>query len=97
MTIRLNIADEIAEYEFQQENIRIGKHTGNDICTGGYSTRVSRYHAVLSWDGAKWVIRDEKSMSGTYVNGRRVENGAALDLRSGDRIRIGDIELEVCY
>ena len=84
-------------FQFRKDNIHFGKHPGNDICTSGYSMRVSRNHAAMNWDGEKWVISDLNSLYGTYVNGQRVDGNTALGVKSGDIIRIGDIELEVSY
>jgi pSer/pThr/pTyr-binding forkhead associated (FHA) protein len=86
-----------SQLSFCTESIRFGKHPDNDICTGGLSTRVSRHHAILTWDGEKWLLKDLNSLYGTYVNAERVEGDAAMLVKSGDKIRIGDIELEVRY
>jgi pSer/pThr/pTyr-binding forkhead associated (FHA) protein len=53
---------------------------------------VSRRHATLSWDGAAWVLRDEGSTNGTFVNGARVSQHV---LRAGDQIRVGANELRL--
>ena len=97
ITILLSVGGNIVQLAFCKENIHLGKHPSNDICSGGYSVRVSRNHAVMSWDGERWVIRDLNSMYGTYVNGHRVESDKTLGVKSGDRICIGDVELEVRY
>lgn len=97
ITILLSLGGNLVQLEFCKDNIHLGKHPSNEIFTGGHSVRVSRNHAVMSWDGERWVIRDLNSMYGTYVNGHRVESDTALDVKSGDRICIGDIELEVRY
>ena len=54
---------------------------------------VSRDHAAISWiDGAP-AIRDAGSASGTWVDGRRVDEPAPL--RDGTRITLGDVDLVV--
>ena len=37
---------------------------------------VSEKHAVLAWEGGRWVLRDVGSSNGTAVNGKRVVEGA---------------------
>ncbi len=37
---------------------------------------VSEKHAVLAWEGGRWVLRDVGSSNGTAVNGKRVLEGA---------------------
>lgn len=48
---------------------------------------VSRKHALLVSCGSRWVVVDYKSSNGVLLNDRAV---LRADLRSGDRLRIGD-------
>jgi DNA-binding winged helix-turn-helix (wHTH) protein len=52
---------------------------------------VSRRHARIRVNGRNAVLEDLGSRNGTYVGNRRVE--APVDLRDGDRIRLGNLEL----
>lgn len=54
---------------------------------------VSRRHASIEQTQGTLLIRDLKSMNGTFVNGTRIEKET---LHDGDRIRIGTSELRVC-
>jgi pSer/pThr/pTyr-binding forkhead associated (FHA) protein len=58
---------------------------------------VSRFHAFLkSGDGGGLQIQDAGSTNGTAVNGRPAPprgEGAPLELKSGDRVRIGQVHL----
>jgi hypothetical protein len=54
----------------------------------------SRRHASVAWRGGAVVLRDLGSTNGTYLNGERVSQETAL--RSGDRIRIGGLEILYC-
>lgn len=47
---------------------------------------VSRVHAVLKRTVAGWLLVDEGSLNGTYVNRDRVD---AVELVNGDEIQIG--------
>ena len=38
--------------------------------------RVSRKHAVVSFEEGHWLLRDRQSGNGIYVNGQRVESVA---------------------
>lgn len=51
---------------------------------------VSRRHAVLEERDGRWVIEDQGSLNGTFVNRRRVDS-AVLD--DGDEIQIGKYRL----
>jgi len=46
-------------------------------------------HAVVRWDGKKWLIEDLGSASGTAVNASRLSPHQPLGLHSGDIIRVG--------
>jgi FHA domain/Domain of unknown function (DUF1707) len=49
---------------------------------------VSRRHAALRRDGARWILRDLGSRNGTRVNGVRLLDEA--EVAPGDRVSFGD-------
>ena len=53
---------------------------------------VSRIHCRLTADNDKVEVEDLASTNGTFVNDKRVERAR---LASGDRLRVGRIELQV--
>ena len=55
---------------------------------------VSRDHFELRADPMIGITLIDLSTNGTWVNGRRVERGEPLALSDGDRIELGDLELE---
>ncbi|MBI4578647.1 MAG: FHA domain-containing protein, partial [Planctomycetes bacterium] len=74
--------------------IEIGRLPGKHIVFGGHS--VSRAHCQLvRTETGVWRIEDQRSTSGLYINGQRVD---ARDLHANDRVRIGDYELSyLCW
>ncbi|HUG90241.1 MAG TPA: FHA domain-containing serine/threonine-protein kinase [Planctomycetaceae bacterium] len=52
--------------------------------------RASRKHCQVKADGPRVVVSDAGSSSGTFVNGRQVQEA---ELKPGDVIRVGDTEL----
>jgi sigma-B regulation protein RsbU (phosphoserine phosphatase) len=48
--------------------------------------QVSREHARIEWDGRGYILRDENSRHGTFVNGVRITRAP---LHSGDSILLG--------
>jgi len=56
------------------------------------STLVSRKHCLIELDPSGASIEDCGSTNGTFVNGERLTGRQPL--RSGDRIKIGELELE---
>lgn len=65
--------------------LTIGRLADNDVVLP--DSRISRHHAVIEQENGNYVIRDEDSRHGTYVDGERVE--AARILKSNDRIEFG--------
>jgi CRP-like cAMP-binding protein/Fe-S-cluster-containing hydrogenase component 2 len=55
------------------------------------SEGISRVHCTLTAENRKFVLRDLQSTNGTFVNGNQVDE---IELRNGDVIQIGDLELE---
>lgn len=79
------------EYTFKEGPIRIGRAADNDVLLP--SKGVSRQHAVIhSLDSGKWVVKDMDSANKTYLNGDVIDEA---QIRSGDRLRIVDFEIEV--
>ncbi len=54
--------------------------------------KVSRRHIEISRVGDGWVVKDLKSANGTQLNGIELVDESALN--HGDRIRIGDVDIE---
>ncbi len=53
---------------------------------------LSPVHAIIYCRDGRFAIQDRHSEGGTYVNGKRIDKAA---LKSGDRIRVGALELEL--
>ncbi len=62
----------------------------DDACLVIRSVTVSRHHAVVVREGESWVIVDEGSLNGTFINRRR---GDRTVLSDGDEIQIGKYRL----
>lgn len=73
------------------DRVRLGREVGNDIRLA--DRRVSRHHAVLERIGHGYLITDQGSSNGTYVNGVRISQPTAL--YSGDTITIGYTQFTV--
>jgi pSer/pThr/pTyr-binding forkhead associated (FHA) protein len=73
------------------EEYGVGRDEANSIRLT--DRNISRKHASLRKNGQGWVLKDNQSYNGTYVNGVRVigEQGVG----SGDVIQLGDYRIEV--
>lgn len=52
---------------------------------------VSRLHCSITGEGGRFLLQDLGSTNGTLVNGNEV---GSIELRNGDVITMGEIELE---
>lgn len=68
---------------------RIGRGLSADVHLDDAS--VSRRHARIVERGGRAVVLDDRSMNGTWVNGRRIE---AAMLSDGDVIVLGQVVLQ---
>jgi serine phosphatase RsbU (regulator of sigma subunit) len=70
--------------------ITIGRSARNDVCIP--DPFASRVHAEVRREGDLYVMQDLGSANGTLFNGARAE--APMPLAPGDRIQIGETEIE---
>jgi len=66
------------------ERTRIGRSPDCDIFLDDVT--VSRNHAVLLEQDGKYVVEDQGSLNGTFVNRRRIDSAP---LREGDELQVG--------
>ncbi|MBF5041158.1 FHA domain-containing protein [Aggregicoccus sp. 17bor-14] len=79
------------QLEFAQDEVTIGRLAGNDIVLA--KGNVSKNHCRLVTKDGKYVLVDERSTNGTFVNGKRVS--APLVVKPTDAIFVGDYVLHV--
>jgi pSer/pThr/pTyr-binding forkhead associated (FHA) protein len=75
------------------QRVVIGRGAGSDVRLPDAS--VSVRHASLRAQGSDFVVVDEGSTNGTFVGSVRVAAQTSRLLRSGDRLRLGRVWLEV--
>jgi pSer/pThr/pTyr-binding forkhead associated (FHA) protein len=68
----------------------IGRSTGAEFMVD--AALVSRLHCQLSATADSLQVKDLDSTNGTFVNGKRVQTA---QLRDGDRLAVGRIELMI--
>jgi FHA domain-containing protein/zinc ribbon protein len=66
------------------ERTRIGRSPDCDIFLDDVT--VSRNHAVLIEQNGRYVVEDQGSLNGTFVNRRRIESA---QLEEGDELQVG--------
>ncbi len=66
-----------------------GRHPRTDIFLDDVT--VSRHHARFTREGDQFLVQDENSLNGTYVNGELID--APTPLRRGDEVQIGKFRM----
>ena len=74
----------LREYEISGAPVTIGRLPDNTIQVDNLS--VSGHHARIVAEGTSFVLYDEDSTNGTYVNGQKVSRAALVN---GDTIHVG--------
>ena len=72
----------------EKKVIRLGRHLENDIVFP--ESTVSRFHAEIRYEDDKYVLYDNQSTTGTFVNSKKIERCV---LNSGDLISVSDIQM----
>lgn len=74
----------LRHFDLDRPRITIGRDPTCEIYLDNIS--VSRAHATVEMTDDEWVVVDQESANGTYVNGEPVR---AIPLRDGDEIQVG--------
>jgi hypothetical protein len=74
-------------------SVTIGRSPENTVSS--LDERISRTHARLEPAGGGWVIVDNGSANGTWVDGTRIAPRAPVPVRVGTAIGIGPLQLRV--
>ncbi|MEM7140477.1 MAG: FHA domain-containing protein [Actinomycetota bacterium] len=77
-----------ARYALDDEIVTLGRHPESDIFLDDIT--VSRRHAEVRRDGARYWVRDVGSLNGTYVNRERADD---RELADGDELQVGKFKL----
>jgi DNA-binding NtrC family response regulator len=83
------VDDPTAEWTFDKEEIRIGSMDDNDVVLG--DDTVSRYHCKIIQDDTSYILIDNRSTNGTFVNKVRVREAF---LKPGSVIGVGQSQLK---
>lgn len=76
---------------FDKSVLTVGRVQDNDLTLA--KGNVSKRHCRIEFTDGRFVVTDEDSTNGTYVNRRRI--AAPTIVREGDRIYVGDFILRI--
>ncbi|MBA3394951.1 MAG: sigma 54-interacting transcriptional regulator, partial [Deltaproteobacteria bacterium] len=83
-----SVDDPTQEWSFDKEEIRIGSMEDNDIVLG--DDTVSRYHCRIVQDDTSYVLIDQRSTNGTFINKVRVREAF---IKPGSTVSVGQSQL----
>src|SRR5439155_21033544 len=92
LILRTDTGEVLKEYPLEKLETSIGRAPTSDILLSK-DKLTSRRHATVSYENGNYVIVDERSANGTFVNGQQLEEMTPLTLHNGDHIGIGEHEL----
>jgi pSer/pThr/pTyr-binding forkhead associated (FHA) protein len=76
-------------------SISIGRGRQNGVIIA--DPKVSKFHATITLANKRAYLKDIGSTNGTYLNGKPLEYDKPRELRDGDVIVVGNVELTVSH
>lgn len=95
--IILNHDETTMKVVINKERFKIGRMVGEvDLITK--SKTIGKIHCEIIKDGEKYYIVDLNSKNGTYLNGIRLKSNNMYVLKSGDALKLADVDgkFEIC-
>lgn len=92
LILRTDTGEVLQEYPLEKPETSIGRAPNSDILLSK-DKLTSRRHATVKYENGNYVIVDERSANGTFVNGQQLEELTSRTLYDGDHIGIGEHEL----
>lgn len=92
LIVRDDNSNILQEYVLEKPETTIGRAPNSDILLSK-DKLTSRRHATIRYENGNYVIHDERSAAGTFVNGQELAEDSTRILRDGDHIGVGEHEL----
>jgi pSer/pThr/pTyr-binding forkhead associated (FHA) protein len=92
LILRTDNGEILQDYTLEKLETTIGRAPSSDILLSK-DKLTSRRHATIHYENGDYVLRDEHSANGTFVNGQQLEEMTPRTLQDGDHIGIGEHEL----
>ncbi len=85
--IVMNKGEKAVPFDIEGTAISIGRSPDSDIQIR--DEYVSRNHLVIWQSGEKYLLKDLRSINGTFVDGHRVPLGVTVEVKNGTAIVVG--------
>ncbi|KAK6182079.1 hypothetical protein SNE40_009843 [Patella caerulea] len=86
----VRIGDNVKKYKLfilDKDEISIGRSEDVTYCI--MSGMISRCHVFIKKTEGVWTIKDNKSLNGVFINGKKLDSQNATTLNDGDVIQLG--------
>jgi pSer/pThr/pTyr-binding forkhead associated (FHA) protein len=83
------------EYEFKSFPVFLGRENRNEVILPDSVKIISRKHAKILEKDNQLYVADLESANFTYLNGDKLEPNKECGIISGDKIKIGEYEIEI--
>ena len=90
IVLRLRVGKETKPVEFRDDVLHLGRSSECEVYV--HDKKASRKHAMIRRSGQEVTLFDLGSLNGTKLNGEKIRKA---ELNKGDRIKIGQTEIEV--
>jgi len=71
---------------FDKDEVSVGRVQGNDVVLP--KGNISKRHSKISFKDGRFLVTDQKSTNGTYVNGRKIAESTTIT--AADKVYVGD-------
>ena len=92
LILRAENGEVLRDYIMEKLETSIGRAPNSDILLSK-DKLTSRRHATIRYENGNYVLYDERSANGTFVNGQQLEDQTPRILQDNDHIGIGEHEM----
>jgi pSer/pThr/pTyr-binding forkhead associated (FHA) protein len=92
LILRSDNGEVLQDYTLEKLETSIGRAPNSDILLSK-DKLTSRRHATIRYENGNYVLYDERSANGTFVNGQQLEDTNPRILQDSDDIGIGENEM----
>ena len=92
MILRAENGNVLQDYPLDKLEMTVGRAPNSDILLSK-DKLTSRRHATIQFENGHYVLRDERSANGTFVNGQQLDEMKPYVLQDGDQVGVGEHEL----
>src|SRR5437764_5310238 len=92
LILRADNGEVLEDYTLEKPETSIGRAPNSDVLLSK-DKLTSRRHATIRYENGNYVLYDERSANGTFVNGQQLEDQTPHILQDNDHIGIGEHEM----